>query len=62
MAQMRLLRYPSEPTSAQSYSRHIIENQEWIPFIEGQPQRLKFQLQKSCAKATGFCKLIWPLL
>ncbi|OGO25167.1 MAG: HNH endonuclease [Chloroflexi bacterium RBG_16_52_11] len=35
--QMRLLRYPAEPpTSAQYlFSRHIIENQEWIPFIEG---------------------------
>jgi len=36
-AQMRLLHHPAEPpTSAQYlFSRHIIENQEWIPFIEG---------------------------
>ena len=36
-SQMRLLRHPSEPpTSAQYlFSRHIKENQEWLPYIEG---------------------------
>jgi 5-methylcytosine-specific restriction endonuclease McrA len=36
-AHMRLLRHPSEPpTSAQYlFSRHIKENQEWLPYIEG---------------------------
>lgn len=36
-AQMRLLRYPSEPpTSAQYlFSRHLKENQEWLPYIQG---------------------------
>lgn len=36
-AQMRLLRLPSEPPSSAQYlfGRHLKENQEWIPFIEG---------------------------
>jgi len=36
-AQMRLLRHPSEPpTSAQYlFSRHLKENQEWLPYIQG---------------------------
>jgi hypothetical protein len=34
---MSLLRPPSEPpTSAQYlFARHIKENEEWLPFIEG---------------------------
>ena len=36
-AQMRLLRHPSEPPTSARYlfSRHIKENQEWLPYIEG---------------------------
>ena len=36
-AQMRLLRKPVEPPSSAVYifSRHLNENQEWVPFIEG---------------------------
>lgn len=36
-AQMRLLRVPSEPPATASYlfARHLHENQEWAPFIEG---------------------------
>jgi 5-methylcytosine-specific restriction endonuclease McrA len=36
-AQMRLLRPPCEPpTSAQYlFSRHLSDNQDWIPFIQG---------------------------
>jgi 5-methylcytosine-specific restriction endonuclease McrA len=36
-AQMALLRPPSEPPSSAQYlfARHLKENQEWIPFIEG---------------------------
>ena len=36
-AQMRLLRPPKEPpaTAAYFFARHLGENQEWLPFIEG---------------------------
>lgn len=36
-AQMRLLRQPSEPPSSAYYllSRHLGENEDWIPFIQG---------------------------
>ena len=36
-AQMRLLRPPSEPPSSAHYlfSRHLHENQDWLPFIQG---------------------------
>jgi len=36
-AQMRLLRPPQEPPSSALYlfSRHLVENQDWLPFIEG---------------------------
>ena len=36
-AQMRLLRSPSEPPSSAHYlfSRHIHDNQDWLPFIQG---------------------------
>jgi 5-methylcytosine-specific restriction endonuclease McrA len=36
-AQMHLLREPKEPpTSAQYlFSRHLIENEDWLPFIQG---------------------------
>ena len=36
-AQMRLLRPPSEPPSSAHYlfSRHIHDNQDWLPFIQG---------------------------
>lgn len=36
-AQMSLLRYPTEPPASASYifARHLNENQEWLPFIEG---------------------------
>jgi 5-methylcytosine-specific restriction endonuclease McrA len=36
-AQMSLLRPPSEPPSSAQYlfARHIKENEEWLPFIEG---------------------------
>lgn len=36
-AQMRLLRPPMEPPSSASYlfGRHLGENVEWVPFIEG---------------------------
>lgn len=36
-AQMRLLRQPSEPPSSAYYllSRHLGENKDWIPFIQG---------------------------
>ena len=36
-AQMRLLQIPREPPSSAIYlfSRHLGENQEWLPFIEG---------------------------
>jgi 5-methylcytosine-specific restriction endonuclease McrA len=36
-AQMRLLHPPSEPPSSAYYlfSRHLNENDEWVPFIEG---------------------------
>lgn len=36
-ANMRLLKPPSEPPSSAMYlfSRHLINNQEWAPFVEG---------------------------
>jgi 5-methylcytosine-specific restriction endonuclease McrA len=36
-AQMRLLRLPGEPPSSARYifSRHLLHNDEWMPFIEG---------------------------
>ena len=36
-AQMRLLHRPHEPAATAGYlfSRHLGENQEWLPFIEG---------------------------
>ncbi len=36
-AQMRLLRPPQEPPSSALYlfSRHLRENEEWLPFIQG---------------------------
>lgn len=36
-AQMRLLRTPAEPPSSANYlfARHLRENQEWLPFVEG---------------------------
>jgi 5-methylcytosine-specific restriction endonuclease McrA len=36
-AQMRLLRSPSEPPSSAHYlfSRHLNENLDWLPFIQG---------------------------
>ncbi len=36
-AQMRLLHLPSEPPSSAHYlfSRHLHENQDWLPFIQG---------------------------
>lgn len=36
-AQMRLLRPPAEPPASASYlfARHLGENQEWLPFVEG---------------------------
>ncbi len=36
-AQMRLMRQPSEPPSSAYYllSRHLGENEDWIPFIQG---------------------------
>jgi 5-methylcytosine-specific restriction endonuclease McrA len=36
-AQMRLLRLPFEPPSSAQYlfSRHLSDNQDWIPFIQG---------------------------
>lgn len=36
-AQMRLLRPPKEPPASAQYffARHLGENQEWLPFIEG---------------------------
>jgi len=36
-AQMRLLRHPAEPPSSAQYlfSRHLKENQEWLPYIQG---------------------------
>jgi 5-methylcytosine-specific restriction endonuclease McrA len=36
-AQMHLMRKPVEPPSSAFYifSRHLNENQEWVPFIEG---------------------------
>ena len=36
-AQMRLLRLPQEPPSSALYlfSRHLRENEEWLPFIQG---------------------------
>lgn len=36
-AQMSLLRHPTEPPASASYifARHLNENQEWLPFIEG---------------------------
>jgi len=36
-AQMRLLHYPAEPPSSAHYlfSRHLSNNREWLPFIEG---------------------------
>jgi 5-methylcytosine-specific restriction endonuclease McrA len=36
-AHMRLLRPPREPPASAFYlfSRHIMENQEWLPFIQG---------------------------
>lgn len=36
-AQMRLLRLPMEPSSSAGYlfARHLKENREWIPFVEG---------------------------
>lgn len=36
-AQMRLLHKPHEPAATAGYlfSRHLGENQEWLPFIEG---------------------------
>jgi 5-methylcytosine-specific restriction endonuclease McrA len=36
-AQMRLLHTPKEPPASAMYlfSRHLVENEEWLPFIEG---------------------------
>jgi 5-methylcytosine-specific restriction endonuclease McrA len=36
-AKMRLLRLPTEPPASASYifARHLRENQEWLPFVEG---------------------------
>ena len=36
-AKMRLLRLPTEPPANASYrfARHLSENQDWLPFIEG---------------------------
>jgi len=36
-AQMRLLRMPSEPSSSAQYlfARHLNENIEWVPFVNG---------------------------
>jgi len=36
-SQMRLLRFPQEPPSSALYlfARHLRENQDWLPFIEG---------------------------
>ncbi len=36
-AHMRLLRIPKEPPASAQYmfSRHISDNQEWLPYIEG---------------------------
>ncbi|MFU8771259.1 MAG: HNH endonuclease [Anaerolineales bacterium] len=36
-AQMRLLHHPSEPPSSAHYlfARHLDENADWVPFIEG---------------------------
>jgi 5-methylcytosine-specific restriction endonuclease McrA len=36
-AQMRLLRLPAEPPASADYifGRHLRENQEWLPFVEG---------------------------
>lgn len=36
-AQMHLLRLPKEPPAAATYlfARHLVENQEWLPFVEG---------------------------
>jgi 5-methylcytosine-specific restriction endonuclease McrA len=36
-AQMRLLRIPQEPSASASYlfARHLGDNQDWLPFIEG---------------------------
>jgi 5-methylcytosine-specific restriction endonuclease McrA len=36
-AQMHLLHYPQEPPTSAFYlfSRHLKENQEWLPFVEG---------------------------
>jgi 5-methylcytosine-specific restriction endonuclease McrA len=36
-AQMHLLHRPAEPPTSAYYlfSRHLIENQEWLPFVEG---------------------------
>jgi 5-methylcytosine-specific restriction endonuclease McrA len=36
-AQMRLLRPPGEPPASAFYlfSRHLADNQEWVPFVEG---------------------------
>jgi 5-methylcytosine-specific restriction endonuclease McrA len=36
-AQMRLLRLPAEPAASATYifARHLRENVEWIPFVEG---------------------------
>ena len=36
-AQMRLLHYPEEPPTSAFYlfARHLKENQEWLPFVEG---------------------------
>lgn len=36
-AHMTLLRHPSEPPASATYffARHLVENQEWMPFIQG---------------------------
>lgn len=36
-AQMQLLRPPREPSASATYlfARHLINNQEWLPFVEG---------------------------
>ena len=36
-ARMTLLRHPSEPPASAIYffARHLVENQEWAPFIQG---------------------------
>lgn len=36
-AQMRLLRIPTEPPSSAAYifARHLSQNEDWVPFIEG---------------------------